>query len=83
MAAREEAEIERDRALELTLEVLKRRQADKRRGVDRTQSAPGVAPSYVRKINRSLALLWVGWRVLLGVVLFLPVVCFAFILAKA
>lgn len=45
MAAREEAEIERDRALELTLEVLRRRQADKRRGMERAQSAPGVTPT--------------------------------------
>lgn len=41
VAAREEAEIERDRALELTLEVLRRRHADKRRGINRAQSAPG------------------------------------------
>ena len=41
-AAREEAEIERDRALELTLEVVRRRQADKRQGKSRGQSTPGV-----------------------------------------
>lgn len=46
MAAREEVEIERDRALELTLEVLRRRQADKRRGTSRAQSAPGVTLSF-------------------------------------
>lgn len=42
IAAREEAEIERDRALELTLEVLRRKRADKRRGISRAHSAPGV-----------------------------------------
>lgn len=41
LAAREEAEIDRDRALELTLEVLRRKHADKRRGVSTIPSAPG------------------------------------------
>lgn len=45
MEAREEANIERDRALELTLEVLRRKQAEKRREIGRVQSAPGVTPS--------------------------------------
>lgn len=41
IAAQEEAEIERDRALELTLEVLRRKQADKRRGISRSRSTQG------------------------------------------
>ncbi|CAM9952553.1 unnamed protein product [Ectocarpus sp. 13 AM-2016] len=41
LVAREEAEIDRDRALELTLEVLRRKHADKRRGVSTIPSAPG------------------------------------------
>lgn len=41
IAAQEEAEIERDRALELTLEVLRRKQADKRRGINRSCSTQG------------------------------------------
>ncbi|CAM9111508.1 unnamed protein product [Ectocarpus sp. 4 AP-2014] len=41
LAAREEAAIDRDRALELTLEVLRRKHADKRRGVSTFPSAPG------------------------------------------
>lgn len=47
MEARAEADVERDRALELTLEVLRRRQADKRRGMGRAQSAPGAVPTRV------------------------------------
>lgn len=40
-AAREDADIERDRALELTLEVLRRKQAEKRRGIGRAKSTSG------------------------------------------
>lgn len=55
MAARAEAEIERDRALELTLEVLRRRQANKRRGMGRAQSAPGVKLTAHFQVSWSLA----------------------------
>ncbi|CAB1100265.1 unnamed protein product [Ectocarpus sp. CCAP 1310/34] len=41
LAAREEAEIDQDRALALTLEVLRRKHADKRRGVSTLPSVPG------------------------------------------
>ncbi|CAM9971560.1 unnamed protein product [Ectocarpus sp. 6 AP-2014] len=54
LAAREEAEIDRDRALELTLEVLRRKHADKRRGVGTIPSAPAYkrAHSPPRKSRR-------------------------------
>ncbi|CAM9254846.1 unnamed protein product, partial [Hapterophycus canaliculatus] len=41
IAARHESEVERDRALELTLEVLRRKRAEKLRGISRAHSAPG------------------------------------------
>lgn len=59
MAAREEAEIERDRALGLALEVLRRRQADKRRGIGRGQSAPGMThlqKCWYRRLHTTVSL---------------------------